>query len=200
MWRDGVELQVPVIDLLSCPYAVVESDVSAAMQGIAVVVDCELVEDAVEGELSASDAVGIWSDEGAEVASLHAIFHIVGDIAVSEAHVGHFAVTVGYHNRDDASAKVGEAHLHAAIVAQSIELCGVGFEVDGVKSRESESIGLSSSIIGILARPVSQSQSSASRAHKQKILHVLKKLEASPYQKQKAVKTVANLTKKIDLL
>ena len=57
---------------------------------------------------------------------------------MAEAYVTQGVLLVGHHDGDDASAKVGEAHLHAIAVGKNVEGCAVGLEVGRIKPRLGE--------------------------------------------------------------
>ena len=88
---------------------------------MAVVVLRQLVFGAVQRDPPLGDAVRIAADRGPEIARNRLI---VGDLVESEHDIAHHAVAAGNHHRHDASAEVGDAHLHAVVILQDEE---VGF-------------------------------------------------------------------------
>lgn len=91
---------------------------------------------AVDDEAAVVDAVGIAAYRCAEVGG-HVL--VVGDVVKTQNHIAQLAVAVGYHERDDASAEIGDADLHADGIFQGIEgyrfPVDDGIEVGGVETR-----------------------------------------------------------------
>ena len=107
-----------------------------SVQAVSEVVRRQLDKRAVDCYLSLVDAVGVASDGCPEVAWN---VLVVCDAVESQHHVGHCAVLVGNHNRNDAASEIGDAHFHAVMVFQCIEsdrLCPVDgcFKLGGVQS------------------------------------------------------------------
>ena len=103
-----------------------------AVQGVAEVVDGELYGVAADWEPAVVYAVGIAAYGCAEVCLV--VLGIVCLNAVeSEHYVAQVAVRARCHQRHDAAAEVGHAHLHAVVVGQSIEVDGLA--VAGIGKR-----------------------------------------------------------------
>ncbi len=111
------------------PQLFVEADVAAVQVGGAVFVLCQLVVNAVQGELAFADAVADAADERADVAA-------AGDVAVyivvAQYNVGDVAVLVGHIDSLDDSAVVGDLNGCAGIVGQYIQ---VGLSAAGQLSK-----------------------------------------------------------------
>ena len=123
-----------------------ESRLATAVQAVAVVVGDELIFHTVQCELAVADAVAIAANQGAEVATLCTILHIVGNVVVSQTNIRHHTVPVGHHDAHDAATEVCEANLHSSLVLQHIQLRAVCLEVGGVQTRERQSVLLGRSL------------------------------------------------------
>ena len=91
------------------------------MQAVAEVVGRQLDFLAGDGELAFVDAVGIAADGGSEVAGAVDGVSILLDVVVAKHNVDEGAILVSCHQRDDASAKVGDAHFHTALVGERVQ-------------------------------------------------------------------------------
>jgi hypothetical protein len=89
------------------------------VEAVRLVVLGECVLCPVELELTVGDTVAVATDEGTEVARA---VDIGLDAVVSEDDVGHLAVLVGHHDRDEAAAPVGNASLGTFGILEDVEV------------------------------------------------------------------------------
>ena len=89
-----------------------------SVQAVAEIVLRQLYGIAVDDKATVVDAVGITTHRSTEV---RRNIHIIIDVIKSQNDIAHFAVTVGNHDRDDTSAEIGNAYLHARGVFQCIK-------------------------------------------------------------------------------
>lgn len=114
------QLQLAVALLHGVENPVLKSP-GTSVQTVTIVILRQLVFNAVQCDPPLPDAVGIAADRSPEVSRNRPV---IPDVIESEHDVAHDAVTVGNHHRHDASAEVGDAHLHALVVLQNKQ---VGF-------------------------------------------------------------------------
>jgi hypothetical protein len=100
------------------PHHLVEPH-GAAVQGVVAVIAGEGVALAIERKGAVRDAVGVATDQRAQV---RAAFEIAGKIVVPQHHVRVVAGAVGRGERGDGAAVGRDPHLHAVRVAQRVEL------------------------------------------------------------------------------
>ena len=86
------------------------------------VVLSQLVSHTVECELAVADAVGIAANAGTVVGGRVQRVGILGYVVEAQHYVSRLAVLVGNNERHHAATIVGDAHLHAVLVLQRVEL------------------------------------------------------------------------------
>lgn len=94
----------------------------SAVEGMTIVVGEQLVGRTVDSNTPVVETVGIPPDTGTEIGrdSL-----IVTDIVETEYYIPHSAGAVGYKDRNNTSAEVGNTNLHTIGVGEGIEGCGL---------------------------------------------------------------------------
>ena len=122
--------------LVSCPHLPVEA-LGTTVEAVRLVVLGKSVLCPVELELTVGDTVAVATDEGTKVARA---VDIGLDAVVSEDDVGHLAVLVGHHDRDEAAAPVGNASLGTFGILEDVEAgrlaCDLGFKLGFVQPGE----------------------------------------------------------------
>ena len=102
-----------LINLFSIPDAGMETS-GASVQVVGTIVDGQVILLAVEVELALGDTVAVAADEGTEE-RLGAVDDAV-NVVVTLDNVGNVAIAVGYHNRNNGTAIVGDAYLIAGSI------------------------------------------------------------------------------------
>ena len=124
-WESGLAVgrEVGELDRLPVELACVPSDgmiaFRSAMQAMAIIVLGQLIALSVELELAVGDSVAIATDQGAIVIVRE--LDILLDVVVTQHDVCQFPVAVGYHDRYQAAAPVGDAGFGALAVFQYIQ-------------------------------------------------------------------------------
>ena len=110
-----------VVGLLGIIYPILPAR-RTSVEGMAIVVSEKLVGRTVDGETSVVKTVGITPDTGAKIGGDSLI---VADIVETEYYIPHSAGAVGYKDRDNTSAEVGNTNLHTIGVGEGIEGSGL---------------------------------------------------------------------------